>query len=85
MARYRVLIKRSAAKELAALESTDRARIVESIRSLADNPRQPGAQKLSGEDRYRLRQGDYRILYEIHDREVVVVVVKIANRREVYR
>lgn len=85
MARYRVLLKRSAAKELAALESADRERIVESIQSLADNPRQPGAQKLSGQDRYRLRRGDYRILYEIHDREVVVIVVKIGNRRDVYR
>ncbi len=85
MASYRVLIKKSAAKELAAIESRDRVRIIERINSLAENPRQPGAEKLSGQDKYRFRQGDYRILYEIHDREVVVIVVKIGNRREVYR
>lgn len=85
MANYRVLLKKSAAKELAAIESRDRARIIERISSLGENPRQPGAEKLTGQDKYRFRQGDYRILYEIRDREVVVVVVKIGNRREVYR
>jgi len=85
VASYRVLLKKSAAKELAAIESRERARIVEHINSLGENPRQPGAEKLSGQDKYRFRQGDYRILYEIHDREVVVIVVKIGNRREVYR
>jgi mRNA interferase RelE/StbE len=85
VASYRVLLKKSAARELAAIESRDRARIIERINSLAENPRQLGAEKLSGQDKYRFRQGDYRILYEIHDREVVVIVVKIGNRREVYR
>ena len=85
MASYRVLLKKSAAKELAAIESRDRVRIIERINSLAEDPKQPGAEKLSGQDKYRFRQGDYRILYEIHDREVVVIVVKIGNRRDVYR
>ncbi len=85
MARYRVLLKKSAAKELATIQSRDRARIIERINSLAEHPRQLGAEKLSGQDKYRFRQGDYRILYEIHDREVVVIVVKVGNRREVYR
>jgi mRNA interferase RelE/StbE len=85
VANYRVLLKKSAAKELAAIDSRDRVRIIERINSLAENPRQPGAEKLSGQDKYRFRQGDYRILYEIHDREVVVIVVKIGNRRDVYR
>lgn len=85
MASYRILIKTSAAKELAAIESRDRARIIDRINSLAENPRQPGTEKLSGQDKFRFRQGDYRILYEIHDREVVVIVVKVGHRRDVYR
>ncbi len=85
MASYRILIKTSAAKELAAIESRDRARIIDRINSLAENPRQPGTEKLSGQDKFRFRQGDCRILYEIHDREVVVIVVKVGHRRDVYR
>jgi mRNA interferase RelE/StbE len=63
----------------------DRRRMVAKIQTLASNPRPVGAEKLSGEDKYRLRQGDYRILYEIVDDELVVTVVKVGNRRDVYR
>jgi len=52
---------------------------------LADNPRPPGCEKLSGQERYRIRQGDYRILYEVDESQQVVIVVKIGHRREVYR
>ena len=55
------------------------------MRALGTNPRPAGSEKLSGEEKYRLRQGDYRILYEIIDRELVVTVVKVGNRRDVYR
>ena len=85
MANYRLLIKASAAKELESLPRKDRQRVADRIRSLSVNPRPTGSEKLTDADRYRLRQGDYRILYEIHDREVVVLVVKIGNRRDVYR
>jgi len=85
VANYRVQIKKSAAKELEALPTIDRQRIVERIRSLSTNPRPMGSEKLTGEERYRIRQGDYRILYEIHDRKIFVVVIKIGNRRNVYR
>jgi mRNA interferase RelE/StbE len=85
VANYKVEIKRSAAKELEQLPPKDRARVVTRIQSLATDPRPPGAEKLSGQERYRVRQGNYRILYEIHDDLVVVVVVKIAHRRDVYR
>lgn len=86
MGRYRVLVKASARKELVSIpKKKDRRRIVRRIEALAENPRPPGCQKLSGYDRYRLRQGDYRILYEIRDRDVVVVVIKIGHRRDVYR
>ena len=86
MGKYRVTIKPSAKKELLAVRTKkDRQRIVQRIQSLSGNPRPPGCQKLSGYDRYRLRQGQYRIVYEIRDDELVVVVIKIGHRREVYR
>ena len=86
MASYRIRIKRSAAKELESIGTrADRRRIVQRIQSLADEPRPPGCQKLSGRDRYRLRQGRYRILYSIQDEILVVHVVRIAHRKDVYR
>jgi mRNA interferase RelE/StbE len=83
--KYRVLIKTSAARELEALPTKDRKLVVKRIQALGDNPRPPGCQKLSGEEKYRVRQGPYRILYLIEDDEIIVVVVKIGHRREVYR
>ena len=83
MASYRVGIKRSAAKELEGLSLTDRRRIVQRISALASDPRPPGCEKLSGEDKYRIRQGDIRILYENADRESTVAIVKIGHRRDV--
>lgn len=85
MESYRVFIKRSAAKELESLPVKDRRRIATKIAALAQNPRPVGCEKLSGEEKYRLRQGNYRILYEITDRDLIVNVVKIGDRREVYR
>lgn len=85
MASYSVRIKRSAAKELEAVPPKDRKRIVRRIEGLATDPCPPGCEKLSGEEKYRLRQGNYRILYEIIDQELIVTVVKIGNRRDVYR
>ncbi len=85
MADYKIEIKRSAAKELEKIQQKDRERIIERIRALSTDPRSPQAKKLSGEEKYRIRQGDYRILYNIHDEIVTVVVVRIAHRREVYK
>ena len=86
MARYRILIKSSAAKEIEEIPSRkDRRRVVERIRSLGDDPRQPGCQKLSGRDKYRVRQGVYRIVYSIEDEVLVVQVVKVGHRKGVYR
>ena len=85
MASYKILIKRSAAKELEAVPLRDRRRLVTRIGALAANPRPAGAQKLSGEDKYRIRQGDYRILYEIVDEDLIVTVVRVGHRRDVYR
>ena len=85
MASYSLEIKRSAAKELAQVPPKDRGRIVARIQALADDPRPVGAEKLSGQERYRVRQGDYRILYEIEDQVLRIMVVKIGHRRDVYR
>jgi mRNA interferase RelE/StbE len=83
---YSVQIKKSALKELEAVSTkADRHRIIRRIQSLSDNPRPVGVQKLSGHERYRLRQGRYRILYSIEDRELTVYVIRIADRKEVYR
>ena len=85
MAGYSVGIKRGAAKELEGLPLKDRRRVVGRIRALAQDPRPPGCEKLSGEDKYRIRQGALRILYQVDDQLAVVTVVKIAHRRDVYR
>ena len=87
MASYSVLIKTSAVKELEAVEPRGlRARIVARIQSLARAPRPPDSQKLAGEpERYRIRQGAYRIVYAVDDERRIVEVVKIGHRREVYR
>ena len=86
MGRFRVLIKPSALKEIEAVRrKKDRQRVVRRIEGLADNPRRPGCQKLSGRDRYRVRQGEYRIVCSIEDEELIVFVVKVGHRRDVYR
>ena len=85
MASYRLRIKPSAAKELEALPKKDRLRIAARIQALAADSRPPGCEKLSGEDLYRVRQGNYRILYTVDDAALLVVVYKIGHRREVYR
>jgi mRNA interferase RelE/StbE len=85
VASYEVLITRSAAKELERVPMKDRRRIASRIQGLAAEPRPMGAEKLSGEEKYRIRQGNYRILYEIVDAALVVTVVRIGDRRDVYR
>ncbi len=85
MANYELLIKRSARKELESLPAKDCRRVTAKLRKLSDNPRPPGAEKLSAQERYRVRQGDYRVLYEIDDRTRQVTVVKIGHRGDVYR
>ena len=85
MGKYEVLLRRSILKkDLARIAKADVRRIMEAIRSLGDNPRPPGVKKLSGQERYRLRQGDYRIVFSIQDEEHSVWIVKVAHRRQVY-
>ena len=85
MASYSLQIKPSAAKELSALPKKDRARVVGKIQGLATDPRPQGCERLSGHDLYRIRQGDYRILYTLNDAALLVVIYKIGHRRKVYR
>lgn len=86
MERYRILIKASAAKEIEALPTrADRRRVLARIQRLAEDPRPRGAEKLSGRDKYRLRQGVYRIIYSISDTVLTVHVVKVGHRGDVYR
>ncbi len=85
MARYELRFKTSVAKDLRDVPQTDLRRILERIEALRDDPRPAGCEKLSAQERYRIRQGNYRILYEVLDAEVIVEVVKIGHRREVYR
>ena len=85
MASYKVVIASSAIRELATIPKKDRARIGSRMKLLAVDPRPPGHEKLTGLERYRVRQGDYRVVYTIDDSGHRVDVVKIGHRKEVYR
>jgi len=86
VASYKLFIKPSAAKEIeASATKKDRRRVVDKIRSLANEPRPAGCRKLSGAERYRIRVGRYRILYAIEDDRLIVTVVKVGDRNDVYR
>ena len=85
MASYELTFKKFVAKDLRDLPKIDVRRILQRIRALADDPRPADCEKLSGQERYRVRQGAYRIVYEIQDALLIVLVVKIAHRRDAYR
>jgi len=85
MASYRLTFKKSVTKDFRLIPKNDVRRILKRIKALADDPRPMGCEKLSGQERFRVRQGVYRIVYEILDEELVIVVVKVGHRREVYR
>ncbi len=86
MEKYKVSIKRSAVKEIEAIpQKKERQRIIRRIGLLAKDPHPPGSRKLSGHDKFRVRQGSYRIVYSIEDNELIVVVVKVGHRKDVYR
>ena len=82
---YALFIERRAQRSLSRISAQDRDRVSRALRRLADEPRPHGVKKLSGRDAWRLRVGDYRVLYEIHDKRLLILVVDIGHRREIYR
>ena len=85
MEKYKIEIKKSTAKEIKKLPTQVIKKVLAKISSLSEKPRPPDSVKLSGEEKYRIRCGDYRILYTIEDAVLVVSVVKVGHRKEVYR
>lgn len=85
MGRYRVEIKKSAAKEIERLPRKDMKAVLDKIETLSENPRPHDCKKLSAQEKYRVRCGDYRILYSIEDDILIVFVVKVGHRKDVYR
>jgi len=85
MENYKVQLKKSVAKELKSLPKKDIEKILLRIDGLCNNPRGNGCIKLSAQERYRIRQGIYRIIYEIKDTELIILVVKVAHRKDVYK
>ena len=85
MAAYKIFFKKSVEKDFNVIPKKDLKKILERIETLAEDPRPPGCEKLTGQQRYRLRQGRYRILYSIQDDELTVWVVKVGHRKDIYR
>jgi mRNA interferase RelE/StbE len=84
MGPYKIVVKKSVAKDLKKIPAKDVQRIISAIALLAKNPRPQQSKKLSGQERYRLRQGNYRILYSIEDDKLIVCVVRVGNRKDIY-
>lgn len=85
MAEYKVYFKESVQKDFSTIPKKDVQKILRRIETLAKDPRPPGHEKLTGRERYRIRQGRYRIVYSVQDRELAVWVVKVGHRKDVYR
>lgn len=85
MAAYKIFFKRSVEKDFKSIPKKDLKKILDRIEMLAENPRLSGSEKLTGQKRYRVRQGLYRIVYSIQDNELTVWVVKVGHRKDVYR
>jgi mRNA interferase RelE/StbE len=81
---YTVLVLPSAQKHLSKLPGAVATRIEDKMMELEQDPRPPGCKKLKGRDAYRIRVGDYRVIYEIHDGRLIVTVITVGHRREVY-
>ncbi|HOE80195.1 MAG TPA: type II toxin-antitoxin system RelE/ParE family toxin [Smithellaceae bacterium] len=85
MGEYKIFFKQSVEKDLRSIPKKDLKRILLRIEALAKEPRQQGCEKLSGQEKYRVRQGPYRIIYSIQDQEFTVWVVKVGHRKDIYR
>jgi mRNA interferase RelE/StbE len=85
MAKYNLVFRKSVSKDLRSIPKKDVVRILQRLEALQEDPRPVGSEKLSGQERYRVRQGVYRIIYEVMDEHLAVTVVKVGHRRQVYR
>jgi len=85
MAEYSVFFRKSVEKDLSSIPKKDIGRILKRIKSLENDPRPPGCEKLTGQERYRLRQGRYRIVYSIQDDELTIWIVTVGHRKDIYR
>ncbi len=85
MAVYKIFFKKSVEKDLVSIPKKDLGKILQCIKDLAEDPRPHNCEKLTGQDRYRVRQGIYRIIYSVHDTELTIWVVKVSHRKDVYR
>jgi len=85
MIHYSIVIEKSAQKSLSKISQPFQDRIVEAIRLLSDNPRPSGVKKLTGRDAWRIRIADYRVIYEINDEQLIILVIVIGHRKKVYR
>ena len=85
MAAFKIFFKKSVEKDFKGIPKKDLVKILERIEVLAKDPRPPGCEKLSGQQKYRLRQGRYRILYSVQDDELTIWVVKVGHRKDIYR
>lgn len=85
MAQYKLIIRKSVSKDLSLIPKKDVQRILNAIQDLSQDPRPPQAKKLSGDEKYRLRCGVYRVLYEIQDEQLTVCIVRAKHRKDVYK
>jgi len=85
MAAYKVFFRRSVEKDLSSIPKKDVGKILSRIKALEENPRPHGCEKLTGQERYRLRQGRYRIVYSVQDDELTVWIVTMGHRKDMYR
>jgi len=82
---YKISILRRAQKQLAKIPANDYKKIKQAILDLAHDPRPPGSKKLKGRSGWRIRQGDYRVIYEIQDDQLIIIILDVGNRRDIYR
>lgn len=85
MARYRILVRKSVYKDTQSIPVKDLQRILKAISGLSEEPKPPQSRKLSGEEKYRLRCGSYRVVYEIRNTELIICVVRVRHRKDMYR
>ena len=83
--KYKIFIEKSALKNLSKIPLQDQSRVINSIQKLSKNPRPSGNKKLSGRDAWRIRVGNYRVIYEIHDDRLIILVINIGHRKDIYR